>query len=438
MDIIKIRGARQHNLKNIDLDIPRNKLVVVTGLSGSGKSSLAFDTIYAEGQRRYVESLSAYARQFLELMEKPDVDIIEGLSPAISIEQRNPSHNPRSTVGTVTEIYDYLRLLFARVGVPLCPKCKKAILPQSSQQIIDEIMKLPEGTMVHILSPLVKGRTGTYEELFARLAKAGYTRVRADGKVYSLDEKIRLDRYKKHTIEIIVDRIKINSGARPRVADSVEIALKESQGMAVVAPAGAGGKTGEETVFSEHYACAGCGISIPEIEPRLFSFNTPFGACPECGGLGNKIEIDENLIVPDKTRSLRQGAVIAWAEPVTTRTNRWKNSWGGYYWDLLSSAAKANKIPLDKPWKELTRRQQEIILYGYDGEFEGVIGNMQRRYNETESAFVREEIYNKYMAKKVCPSCRGQRLKKEALAVSVDGKSIADITKMSEIGRAHV
>lgn len=431
MDIIKIRGARQHNLKNIDLDIPRNKLVVVTGLSGSGKSSLAFDTIYAEGQRRYVESLSAYARQFLELMEKPDVDIIEGLSPAISIEQRNPSHNPRSTVGTVTEIYDYLRLLFARVGVPLCPKCKKAILPQSSQQIIDEIMKLPEGTMVHILSPLVKGRTGTYEELFARLAKAGYTRVRADGKVYSLDEKIRLDRYKKHTIEIIVDRIKINSGARPRVADSVEIALKESQGMAVVAPAGAGGKTGEETVFSEHYACAGCGISIPEIEPRLFSFNTPFGACPECGGLGNKIEIDENLIVPDKTRSLRQGAVIAWAEPVTTRTNRWKNSWGGYYWDLLSSAAKANKIPLDKPWKELTRRQQEIILYGYDGEFEGVIGNMQRRYNETESAFVREEIYNKYMAKKVCPSCRGQRLKKEALAVSVDGKSIADITKMS-------
>ncbi|MDR1196321.1 MAG: excinuclease ABC subunit UvrA [Endomicrobium sp.] len=431
MDIIKIRGARQHNLKNIDLDIPRNKLVVITGLSGSGKSSLAFDTIYAEGQRRYVESLSAYARQFLELMEKPDVDIIEGLSPAISIEQRNPSHNPRSTVGTVTEIYDYLRLLFARVGVPHCPKCSRKIQPQSSQQIIDEIMKLPEGNMAHILSPLIKGRTGTYEELFARLAKAGYTRVRADGKVYSLDEKIVLDRYKKHTIEIVVDRIKLDGYPRLRIADSVEVALKESKGMAVVLSVNKDGKIETETVFSEHYACAECGISIPEIEPRLFSFNTPFGACPECGGLGNKIEIDENLIVPDKTRSLQQGAVIAWAEPVTTRTNRWKNSWGGYYWELLSSVAKANKIPLNKPWKELTREQQEIILYGYDGEFEGVIGNMQRRYSETESDFVREEIFNKYMGKKICPACKGKRLKKEALAVLIDDKSIADITGMS-------
>ena len=431
VDIIKIRGARQHNLKNIDLDIPRNKLIVITGLSGSGKSSLAFDTIYAEGQRRYVESLSAYARQFLELMEKPDVDIIEGLSPAISIEQRNPSHNPRSTVGTVTEIYDYLRLLFARVGVPRCPKCGKIIKPQSSQQIIDEIMKMPTGKMAHILSPLVKGRTGTYEELFARLAKSGYTRVRADGKVYALDEKISLDRYKKHTIEIVIDRIKISGDARLRVADSVETALKESKGAVGVLAVDQNGKTESETVFSEHHACTECAISFPEIEPRLFSFNTPYGACPECGGLGNKIEIDENLIVPDKNRSLQQGAVIAWSEPVTTRTNRWKNSWGGYYWDLLSSVAKANKIPLNKPWKELTREQQEIILYGYDGEFEGVIGNMQRRYNETESDFVREEIFNKYMGKKICPSCKGQRLKKEALSVYVENKSVADISRMS-------
>jgi len=432
MDTIKIRGARQHNLKNIDLDIPRNKLVVVTGLSGSGKSSLAFDTIYAEGQRRYVESLSAYARQFLELMEKPEVDIIEGLSPAISIEQRNPSHNPRSTVGTVTEIYDYLRLLFARVGVPHCPQCGKVVKPQSAQQIIDEVMKIPQDTLVHILSPLVRGRTGTYEELFARLAKSGYTRVRVDGKIYSLDEKISLDRYKKHTIEVVVDRIKISEEARSRVADSVETALKESKGTAAVSVMGKDGKSvASENVYSEQYACTECGINLPEIEPRLFSFNSPFGACPECTGLGNKTEIDENLIVPDKTRSLSQGAIISWAEPITTRTNRWKGSWGGYYWELLSSVAKVNKIPLNKPWKELTKEQQDIILYGYDGEFEGVINNMQRRYNETESDFVREEIYNKYMSKRLCPSCKGRRLKKEALAVLVNDKSISDITSMS-------
>ncbi|MCL2389842.1 MAG: excinuclease ABC subunit UvrA, partial [Endomicrobia bacterium] len=431
MDVIKIRGARQHNLKNIDLDIPRNKLVVITGLSGSGKSSLAFDTIYAEGQRRYVESLSAYARQFLELMDKPDADIIEGLSPAISIEQRNPSHNPRSTVGTVTEVYDYLRLLFARVGVPHCPQCGKIVRPQSAQQIIDDIMKFPKDTMVHILSPKVKGRTGTYEELFARLAKSGYTRVRVDKSIYSLDEKINLDRYKKHTIEIVVDRIKIDKDARGRVADSVETALKESKGTVAAVIVDKGGKEIFETVYSEQYACIDCGINLSEIEPRLFSFNSPFGACPECTGLGNKIEIDENLVVPDKTRSLSQGAVIAWTEPITTRTNRWKGSWGGYYWELLSSVAKVNKIPLNKPWKELTKEQQDIILYGYDDEFEGVVTNMQRRYNETESAFVRDEIYNKYMSKKICPLCKGRRLKKEALSVLIDKKSISDITKMS-------
>ncbi|MDR0977893.1 MAG: excinuclease ABC subunit UvrA [Endomicrobium sp.] len=429
MNIIKIRGARQHNLKNIDIDIPRNKLVVVTGLSGSGKSSLAFDTIYAEGQRRYVESLSAYARQFLDLMDKPDVDIIEGLSPAISIEQRNPLHNPRSTVGTITEIYDYLRLLFARVGIPHCPKCGREVKPQSVQQIVDEIMKLPAGTMIHIFAPLIKGRTGTYEELFSRLAKNGYSRVRIDSNSYMLDEKIELERYKKHSIDIIVDRIKLNPDLRSRVAASVEAALKESRGIVSVAVV-ENSKIVCENIYSERYACIDCGISISEIEPRLFSFNSPFGACPECLGLGKKIEIDENLIVPDKNRSLEQGAIIAWSEPITTRTNRWKSSWGGYYWELLYNAAKDNKIPVDTAWKDLTRKQQEILLFGKDG-FEGVIKNMQRRYNDTESDFVREEIFNKYMCQKICPSCRGKRLKKEALAVLVDNKSIADITKMS-------
>jgi excinuclease ABC subunit A len=429
MDIIKIRGARQHNLKNIDLDIPRNKLVVVTGLSGSGKSSLAFDTIYAEGQRRYVESLSAYARQFLDLMDKPDVDIIEGLSPAISIEQRSPSHNPRSTVGTVTEIYDYLRLLFARVGVPHCPKCGKEVKPQSAQQIIDEVMELPKDSMIHIFAPLIKGRAGTYEELFSRLTKSGYSRVRVDNNTYMLDEKIKLDRYKKHSIDIIVDRIKLSQELRSRVAASIETALKESRGIVSVAIV-ENGKGVSENVYSEQYACVDCGISISEIEPRLFSFNSPFGACPECGGLGNKIEIDENLVVPDKNRSLKQGAIIAWSEPITTRINRWKNSWGGYYWELLSEAAKDNKIPLNVAWKDLTRKQQEILLFGKD-DFEGVITNMQRRYSETESDFVREEIFNKYMGQKICPSCKGKRLKKEALSVLIDNKSITDITKMS-------
>jgi excinuclease ABC subunit A len=430
MDFIKIRGARQHNLKNIDLEIPRNKFVVITGLSGSGKSSLAFDTIYAEGQRRYVESLSAYARQFLELLEKPDVDIIEGLSPSISIQQRNPSHNPRSIVGTVTEIYDYLRLLFARVGIAHCPKCGKQIKPQSAQQIIDEIMKLPQGTMIYILSPLIKGRTGSYESLFERLLKSGYTRVRVDGKVYSLDEKISLDRYKKHTIETVIDRLKISSEISSRIADSVETALKESKGNVIIAQVSKEGKSLTESVYSEKYACVDCGISLSELESRLFSFNSPFGACPQCGGLGNKIEIDEDLIVPDKQRTIKYGAVIAWADPITTRTNRWKSSWGGYYWDLIHKAAKRNAIPVDVPWQDLPRKQQEIILYG-DDEFEGVITNMQRRYNETESEFVRDEIYSKYMRNRICPACKGKRLKKEALSVLINGKSIADITEMS-------
>ncbi|MBN1621555.1 MAG: excinuclease ABC subunit UvrA [Endomicrobiales bacterium] len=422
---IIIRGAREHNLKNINLEIPRDKLVVITGLSGSGKSSLAFDTIYAEGQRRYVESLSAYARQFLELMEKPDVDIIEGLSPAIAIQQRTPSHNPRSTVGTVTEIYDYLRLLFARIGVPHCPECRKEIHPQSAQQIIDEIMKMPQGTRIQILSPLVIGRIGTYEELFKRLFKSGYVRVRVDGKVYNLEEKIKLDRYKKHTIELIVDRIQIGPDSRTRIADSVETALKESRGLVLVVI-----DSKHERIFSEHHACTSCGISLPEIEPRLFSFNSPYGACPECSGLGTKLDVAEDLVVPNKNISVSEGALEPWSEPITTRTHRWKSSWSGWYIEMLKDACKRHGISAGKPWKKLTRKQQEIFLYG-DSEFEGVINNLERRYKETESDYVREEIYNKYMRRRVCPTCSGARLKKESLSVTVDNKSVYEIVRMS-------
>jgi excinuclease ABC subunit A len=416
-------------LKNINLDIPKNKLVVITGLSGSGKSSLAFDTIYAEGQRRYVESLSAYARQFLGVMEKPDVDIIEGLSPAISIEQRTITHNPRSTVGTVTEVYDFLRLLFAKIGIPHCYKCGRMIQSQSSQQIVDEIMKTSDGNMIHILSPLIRGKTGTYEELFLNLIKKGYSRVRVDDNIYLLEEKIKLDRYKKHTIDIIVDRIKFNKGLRSRIGSSIETALKESKGMVSVVIMKDGSKYDDEVIYSEKYVCTKCGVNLSEIEPRSFSFNSPFGACSGCSGLGSKIEIDENLIVPDKSRSLNQGTIIAWAEPITTKTNRWKNSWSGYYWELLLAVTKRNKISLSTPWQELEKKQREILLYG-DNEFEGVVANMQRRYSETESNFVREEIYNKYMSKKICPVCKGQRLKKEALSILISGKSIFDITKM--------
>ncbi|MHB9155248.1 MAG: excinuclease ABC subunit UvrA [Endomicrobiales bacterium] len=430
MEKIVIRGARQHNLKNIHLEIPRDKLVVITGLSGSGKSSLAFDTIYAEGQRRYVESLSAYARQFLELMDKPDVDIIEGLSPAIAIEQRNPSHNPRSTVGTVTEIYDYLRLLFARIGVPHCPECGKEIKPQSAQQIIDEIMKLEAGTKIQILAPLVRGRIGTYEELFTRLAKSGFVRARVDGKVFGLEEQIKLDRYKKHTIELVVDRIQVQENSRSRVADSIETALKESKGLALVLIQKEQAKEPKERLFSEHHACVECGISLPEVEPRLFSFNSPYGACPECSGLGKKLEVDEDLVVPNPNMTIEHGALVPWAQPITTRTHRWKNSWSGYYGEMLYDVCKRNSIPMDRPWKDLPRTQQEKLLSG-DGEFEGVIGNLQRRYKETESEFVKEEIFNKYMRFSTCPRCKGDRLKKEALAIQVGRKTIVGIVRMS-------
>ena len=429
MDKIIIRGAREHNLKNISCEIPRNKLVVITGLSGSGKSSLAFDTIYAEGQRRYVESLSAYARQFLELMDKPDVDSIEGLSPAVAIEQRTPSHNPRSIVGTVTEIYDYLRLLFARVGIPHCPQCGREVRPQSAQQIIDDIMKLPAGARLQILSPLVRGRIGTYDELFSRLSKAGYVRVRVDGNVYGLDEKIRLDRYRKHTIELVVDRIVLSPAERPRIADSVETALKESHGLVTVV-SGEGAKKAGERIYSEHYACLECGVNMPEIEPRLFSFNSPYGACTECTGLGTKLEIDEDLVIPNRELSLSGGAILPWSQPITTRTHRWKYSWSSYYEEMLRDVSRRHGIDVDKPWKQLSRRQQEIILSG-DKDFEGVINNMQRRYAETESEYVKEEIYNKYIRRRLCPSCKGARLKKEALSVFIGGHSIAQVTAMA-------
>ncbi len=418
---IVLRGVRTHNLKNLTLSIPRNKLVVITGLSGSGKSSLAFDTLYAEGQRRYVESLSAYARQFLEMMDKPDVDIIEGLSPAIAIEQRAPSHNPRSTVGTVTEIYDYLRLLFARVGIPHCPQCGKVIRAQSAQQIIQTLLAWPKGTAVTLLAPLVRGRKGTYQELFSRYGGRGFVRARVNGKIRRLDEKITLDRFKKHDIELVVDRIEVTPQNRERLSDSIETALKEGRGVLMAETSKDG-----VTIFSEHHSCPDCGLSLPEIEPRLFSFNSPYGACPDCDGLGVQIKVTEALVVTDPTRSIEEGVIAAWSDPVTTRTNRWKRSWATYYDDILAGVAKRNGISLSASWNKLSKPQRKILLYG-DGDFEGVINNLERRYRETESDFVKEEIQERFMSKNRCPTCQGARLKKEALSVRVAGLSIAEL-----------
>ncbi|OGR80131.1 MAG: excinuclease ABC subunit A [Elusimicrobia bacterium RIFCSPLOWO2_02_FULL_39_32] len=438
-DFIFIKGAREHNLKNISLKIPRNKLVVITGLSGSGKSSLAFDTLYAEGQRRYVESLSAYARQFLEMMDKPDVDLIEGLSPAIAIEQRNPSHNPRSTVGTVTEIYDYLRLLFARVGTPYCPQCKKLIQPQSASQIISVIMELKAGTKIEILSPLIRGRIGTYGELFQKLKRSGYSRARVNGKNVLLEEKIPLDRYKKHTIELVVDRVEIQPEIRERIADSIETALKEGNGVVEIIEQG----KKEPLLFSERYACTECGISLPEIEPRMFSFNSPYGACPECDGIGSKVEVDPDLVVPEKDKSILEGAIIAWNSPVTTRTHRWKQGWREYYDDILKQVCDQYRIGMGSPWKNLSENHKKILLYGgantqikslwgrEEKEFEGVIGNLERRYTESESEFVKEEIMNLYMRRRTCPKCKGARLKNESLSVKIGQKNIQEISQLS-------
>ncbi len=438
MDNIVIRGARQHNLKNISLTLPRGKLIVVTGLSGSGKSSLAFDTLYAEGQRRYVESLSAYARQFLEMMDKPDVDLIEGLSPAISIEQRNPSRNPRSTVATVTEIYDYLRLLYARAGIPHCPECGKRIQKQSAQSIVNAIMREHDGSSVVVYSPLVRGRTGTYEDLFKRLKRSGFVSVRVDGKPLDLDSIPKLSRYQKHTIELFVDKLRVTSDEHQRIADSIEIALKESKGLVRVEPAG-DPKAG--SIMSEHHACPDCGVSLPELEPRLFSFNSPYGACPDCGGLGHKTEVEPKLVVADPGLSIAEGAVTAWTDPVTTRTNRWKRSWSGYYTEILDQVCRQQGIDQKRPWRDLPEEQREIVLYGggtykpswakNDQDFEGVVHNLERRVSESESDFVKAAIADRFMRKKVCPSCSGARLKPEALAVKIGDLGISELTRLS-------
>ena len=425
MDKIIISGARSHNLKNVSLEIPKNKLVVITGLSGSGKSTLAFDTIYAEGQRRYVESLSAYARQFLEQMDKPDVDSIEGLSPAIAIQQHTLSKNPRSTVGTVTEIYDYLRLLFAKAGRPFCPSCGRPIKAWSAQGITTEINSKYNGKKVRIFSPLVRGRSGTYEELFARLRKAGFSRARVDGKVCQLETPPDLKRYAKHDIDLFVDEFTVAATDRERLSEAVELALAQSKGL-LSAEEGSGKNA---ALYSEKNACPSCGISFPELEPRLFSFNSPHGACPGCDGLGVKIEIDPDLVVPDKNKSVNDGALDAWANPVTTRTHRWKGAWSGYYADMLKGAADAAGINLDKPWKELPKAHRDVLLNG-SGEFEGVITNLKRRHTESESEFVKEEIYTKFMRESVCPECKGLRLKPEGLSVLVGGKNIAQLTEL--------
>ncbi len=440
MKSIKVIGAKGHNLKNISVEIPKDKMVVVTGLSGSGKSSLAFDTIYAEGQRRYVESMSAYARQFLELMEKPDVEHIEGLSPAISIEQRNPSKNPRSTVATVTEIYDYLRLLFARVGHRFCPQCGREVQSWSVQGIAQDILSKFNEKTVLVLAPVIRGRQGTYEELFKKFKKEGYVKARVNGTLITLDEVPVLDRYKKHTIELVCDEIFVEELDRERLVESLEAALRYAKGLVHILETE--GKNPQEFTYSESNACAHCGIGFSELEPRLFSFNSPYGACPECNGLGVKIEVDEDLVVPDKSLAINQGAIEAWDNPVTTRTHRWKNSWSGYYYDILKQVCRQNHISMTTPWNKLPKAQRDLLLYGTGGatytsiisggeqEFEGVITNLKRRVAESESDFVKEEVTERFMREVTCPVCEGKRLKPEALAVKINGKNIYEICAM--------
>jgi excinuclease ABC subunit A len=415
-DRIVIRGAREHNLKNIDLEIPRDQLVVITGLSGSGKSSLAFDTIYAEGQRRYVESLSAYARQFLEQMEKPEVDSIEGLSPAISIEQKTTSKNPRSTVGTVTEIYDYLRVLFARVGVPHCPKCDRVISAQTVQQMVDRVLAQAPGTRLLVLAPVVRGRKGEYKKLFFDLQRQGYSRVRVNGAIRELGDEIELDKKRKHTIEVVVDRLVVRENLGSRLADSLETALRLADGIVTVEAV----EGGAAHTFSEKLACAQCGISFPEVSPRMFSFNNPYGACPECGGIGSRDEIDPDRLVPNPARSLKDGALAPWAGRETT-----------YFRQTLSVLAKRHRFALETPWSELRKPVRDVILHGErDGGFEGVIKTLERRYRETSSEEARAEI-EQFMTERPCPACRGSRLRPESLGVKVGGRSIAEVVRQT-------
>ncbi len=444
-DKITVVGAREHNLKNINVEIPRDRLVVITGLSGSGKSSLAFDTIFAEGQRRYVESLSAYARQFLGQMEKPDVDRIDGLSPAVSIDQKGVSRNPRSTVGTVTEIYDYLRLLFARVGVPHCPNCGREVRSQSAEEIVNTVLAYSAGTRLMVLAPVIKERKGHHQPVFEDLRKSGYTRARINGEVRDLSEDIELERYKQHTIEAVIDRLIIPDDAphtdpldefRTRLTDSIETALKLGEGNLIIHDLTAN----EDRLFSENFACPHCGLSLPDIEPRTFSFNTPHGACPECQGLGLKMEIDPALVLPHPDRSVNDGAIAVM---------EWRTSDegpGNYYWQALEAAARAFNVPLDVPVKDLTREQLNILLYGTNGQkvkihytsrdgrqamwetaYEGVIPNLRRRYEETNSDYIRERIQG-FMSDRPCEACHGARLRKEALAVTIQGRNILQIT----------
>src|SRR5277367_5572609 len=452
MQNIRIRGAREHNLKNVDVDLPRDSLVVMTGLSGSGKSSLAFDTIYAEGQRRYVESLSAYARQFLELMQKPEVESIEGLSPAISIEQKTTSRNPRSTVATVTEIYDYMRLLWARVGVPYSPATGLPIESQTVSQMVDRILALPEGTRIYLLAPVVRGRKGEYRKELAEFMKRGYQRVKIDGAFYEIAEAPALDKKFTHDIDVVVDRLVVRPDIATRLADSLEQALKLADGLAVAeladSTAAAGGssnskankqrnETAERLTFSEKFACPVSGFTIPEIEPRLFSFNNPFGACPKCGGLGVEQHIDAELVIPDQDRTLRKGAIAPWAK-----------SSSPYYTQTLAALGKHYKFTLDTKWKDLPKKTQDAILHGsgdaeirfsYDDgvrayetkrPFEGIITNLERRYRETDSEWAREEIA-RYFTDVPCEACSGYRLKPEALCVKIGERHIGEISDMS-------
>jgi excinuclease ABC subunit A len=486
-DTIEIHGAREHNLKGIDLTLPRDRLIVITGLSGSGKSSLAFDTIYAEGQRRYVESLSAYARQFLGLMEKPDVDHIEGLSPAISIDQKSTSRNPRSTVGTVTEIYDYLRLMYARIGHPHCPNCGREISKQSIEQIADQILTMPEGTRLMITAPMVQSRKGEHREIFEEAKRKGFVRARVDGEMRDLSETIALDKKYKHTIEIVVDRVVINAELRSRLNDSLEQTAKLSDGLILLIPAEQAGGTAaeptaqrtgaraqrgssgtevdgargdgpsalgeaagepplQEQLFSQDFACVYCGISMEEPAPRNFSFNSPHGACTVCTGLGMRMEVDADAVVPDPSLSIMGGALSGWTKGPS---QRWQM-------DVVEAVARKFKIPIDEPWEDLTAKQQKVILYGlprdetvrmryvshsghsrsFDAHYEGVIPNLERRYRETESDWVKQEI-ERLMMQKPCPACDGRRLKPEFLAVTVDGMSIADFTGMSVLQALH-
>ena len=433
---IKIRGANENNLKNLDVDIPRNELVVLTGLSGSGKSSLAFDTIYAEGQRRYMESLSSYARQFLGQMEKPDVESIEGLSPAISIDQKSTNRNPRSTVGTVTEIYDYFRLLYARVGIPHCPKCGREIRKQTVDQMVDHIMGLPERTKIQLLAPVVRGRKGTHAKLLEQAGKSGYVRVQIDGNLYELSEEIKLDKNIKHNIEIVVDRLIVKEGIEKRLTDSIETVLNLAEGRLVVDT-----MDGKQINFSQSFACPDCGISIDEIEPRSFSFNNPFGACPSCFGLGYRMEFDVDLMIPDRSLSISQGAIAVMGWQSCTDK-------GSFTRAILDALAKEYGFDLDTPFEDYPQHIQDVLIHGtngkevkvyykgqrgegvYDVAFEGIVKNVGRRYRETGSDTMKQE-YESFMRITPCPSCKGQRLKPEALAVTVGDKNIHEVTSMS-------